>query len=154
MGIVVDLWAAGKVIAEDALYRADDTALELFVEGPGASPYPNAGCPIPFRLGDPFDVAEDFGEDDPFEECYSDEVDIFFDSPLPDGSGRTCGGGAGGMGNKGFLARLNADGSLRWIAYMYLSNPFITVRYEGTTAIFTNDWRNHLTLDLTTPALL
>ncbi|WP_040815632.1 hypothetical protein [Nocardia concava] len=153
MGIVKTLWETGRVLGDDALYRADDTGLELFVEGPGAY-HPDAGQPIPFRLGEPFDVAEDFEADDPFEECFWDEVDVFFDIPLPDGSGRTCGGGAGGMGNKGFLARLDADGSLRWVAYMYLSNPFINVRYEGTTAIFTNDWRNCLTLNLTSPALL
>ncbi|WP_369640469.1 hypothetical protein [Nocardia sp. JMUB6875] len=147
MGIVKTLWAAGRVLGEDALYRADDTGLELFVEGPGAY-HPDAGQPIPFRLGAPFDVdIEDYGEDE------IEEVDVYFDTPLPDGSGRTCGGG-GGMGNIGFLARLDADGSLRWVAYMFQSNPFIDVRYEGATAIFTNDWRNCLTLDLTSPALL
>ncbi|GGV98327.1 hypothetical protein GCM10010230_21610 [Streptomyces narbonensis] len=144
-GIVLGLWAAGEMPYRDGLYRPDDTALDLFVEGPGAY-HPEAGRPVPFRLGGPLDVALAVEEDG------TAEVDPFFESPLPDGSGSLRGGG-GGMGNIGHLARLDADGSLRWVAFMYLSNPFVGVRYEGTTAVFTNDWRNELRLDLTAPAL-
>lgn len=145
MGTVVRLWAAGEMPYRDGLYRPDDTGREVHVEGPGAY-HPDARQPIPFRLGDPFDVLQAVEEDG------TAEVDHFFDIPLPDGSGRMCGGG-GGMGNIGHLARLDADGSLRWVAFMYVSNPFVGVRYEGATAVFTNDWGNELRLDLTDPAL-
>lgn len=145
MGTVVRLWAAGEMPYRDGLYRPDDTGRDVYVEGPGAY-HPDAGQPIPFRLGDPFDVLKAAEEDG------TAEVDHFFESPLPDGSGRMCGGG-GGMGNTGHLARLNADGSLRWVAFMDESNPFVGVRYEGTTGVFVNDWGNELRLDLTDPAL-
>ncbi|MFB7612050.1 hypothetical protein [Streptomyces gardneri] len=143
-GIVLRLWAAGEMPYRDGLYRPDDTALDLDVEGPGTY-HPDAGQPIPFRLGEPLPVALAVEEDGTV------EVDRFFESPLPDGSGSLCGGG-GGMGNIGHLARLDADGSLRWAAFMFHSNPFLGVRYEGTTAVFSNDWWNELRLDLTDPA--
>ncbi|MEU0939957.1 hypothetical protein [Embleya sp. NPDC005971] len=139
------LWTAGEIPLWDGLYRPDDTGLELHVDGPGAY-HPDAGQPIPFRLGDPLDVAR------AIEEGGTNEVDTYFESALPDGSGRLSGGGAG-MGNIGYLARLDADRRLRWVASMFCSNPFTGVRYEGASAVFTNDWRNLLTLDLTDPAL-
>ncbi|MFJ2577152.1 hypothetical protein [Kitasatospora aureofaciens] len=135
------LWTAGEMPLSDGLYRPDDTGLEVHVEGPGAF-HPDAGQPIPFRLGGPFDVAQAIEEDG------IEEVNTYFESPLPDGSGWMSGGG-GGMGNIGYLARLDAHRSLRWVAVMYHSNPFVEVHYEGVTAVFTNDWRNRLTLDLT-----
>ncbi|MFF8840748.1 hypothetical protein [Streptomyces sp. NPDC015130] len=144
-GTVLRLWAAGEVPYRDGLYRPDDTALELIVEGPGAY-HPDARRPIPFRLGSPLDVSLAVEEDG------TAEVDRYFACPLPDGSGSLCGGGAG-MGNTGHLARLDADGSLRWVAFLYRSNPFVGVRYEGTTAVVTNDWRNELRLDLASPEL-
>ncbi|MEE1739568.1 hypothetical protein PUR49_24095 [Streptomyces sp. BE147] len=145
MGVIERLWAAGEMPYTDALYRPDDTAVEVCVVGPGAY-HPDAGQPIPFRLGGPVDVAGAIEEDG------TTEADTYFDSPLPDGSGWMCGGGSG-MGNVGYLARLNADRSLRWVAVMWSSNPFLGVRYEGSAAVFTNDWGNLLTLDLTAPAL-
>ncbi|WP_329625404.1 hypothetical protein OG357_37795 [Streptomyces sp. NBC_01255] len=144
MGTVVRLWATGETPYRDGLYRPDDTGRDVHVEGPGAY-HPDARQPIPFRLGKPFDVLQAVEEDG------TAEVDHFFESPLPDGSGRMCGGG-GGMGNTGHLARLDADGSLRWVAFMDASNPFVGVRYEGATAVFTNDWGNELRLDLSDPA--
>lgn len=129
----------------DGLYRPDDTGLDLHVDGPGAY-HPDAGQPIPFRVGGPFDVAQ------ALEEYNNDGVNTYFESPLPDGSGRMSGGG-GGMGNIGYLARLNADSALRWVAVMFHSNPFVSVHYEGTRAAFTNDWGNVLVLDLRTPVL-
>ncbi|MFG3292179.1 hypothetical protein ACGF3G_25630 [Streptomyces sp. NPDC048179] len=80
-------------------------------------------------------------------------VDTCFESPLPDGSGWVTGGGGAGMGNIGHLARLDADRSLRWVAVMFHSNPFAGVRYDGTSAVFTNDWGNRMVLDLTSPVL-
>lgn len=145
MGVIERLWAAGEFPVRDGLYRPDDTGLEVHVEGPGAY-HPEAGQPIPFRLGGPVDVAAAVEADG------STEVDLYFESPLPDGSGRMSGGGSG-MGNIGYLARLDADGSLRWVAAMWASNPFVGVRYEGTRAVFTNDWGNLLRVDLTDPAL-
>ncbi|MRH87544.1 hypothetical protein GFY24_08755 [Nocardia sp. SYP-A9097] len=146
MGMVEGLWAAGQMPGCDGLYRSDDTGLELYVDGPGEY-HPDAGQPIPFEIGEPFDVGEAIAE------CGGEHVSTDFESPLPDGSGLMSGGGAWRMGNFGYLARLNSDGSLRWVAVMYLSNPFTGVRYQGMTAVFTNDWRNRLTLDLTSPAL-
>ncbi|MBB6034964.1 hypothetical protein [Phytomonospora endophytica] len=144
MGGVERLWAAGRMPSNEGLYRPDDTALELHVPGPGAYHY-DAGQPIPWRIGGPMDVTaltEDGGD-----AAYAD-----FDVALPDGSGRMT-GGSSGMGNIGWIARLNGDGSLRWIAPLWSSNPFTDARIEGTTGYFTNDWRNILTLDLTDPAL-
>lgn len=129
----------------DGLYRSDDTALELHVEGPGDW-HPEAGQPIPFRLGGPLDIAR-VVEEDGTARAYEDFAD-----PLPDGSGWMTGGGSG-MGNIGYLARLDADRSLRWVAFMWSSNPFMTVRFEGRTAVFANDWRNLLRLDLDDPLL-
>ncbi|MFE2164251.1 hypothetical protein ACFXB3_04165 [Streptomyces sp. NPDC059447] len=143
--MVEELWRAGEMPLRDGLYRPDDTALELHVDGPGAY-HPDAGRPIPFRIGGPFDVALAIDEDG------IEGVDTNFTTPLPDGSGWMSGGG-GGMGNIGHLARLDTDGSLRWIAVMFHSNPFVGVRYEDTGAVFTNDWGNRLALDLASPAL-
>ena len=145
MGIVEELWKSGEMPLRNGLYRPDDSALELHVDGPGAY-HPDAGQPIPFRIGGPFDVAE------AVERHGTDEVDTYFENPLPDGSGWMSGGG-GGMGNIGYLARLHTDRSLQWVAVMFQSNPFLSVRYEGVSAVFTNDWRNRLTLDLTSPVL-
>ncbi|WP_241518553.1 hypothetical protein [Streptomyces sp. CB03238] len=86
------------------------------------------------------------------EEHGVDGVDTYFESPLPDGAGWMSGGG-GGMGNIGYLARLNTDRSLQWVAVMFHSNPFVGVHYEGTSTVFTNDWGNRLVLDLTSSAL-
>ncbi|WP_280423679.1 hypothetical protein [Nocardia carnea] len=138
--MIENLWAAGEMPYRDGLYRPGDTAVELHVEGPGAY-HPDAGQPIPFRLGGPLNVALAV-EEDGVTEAYPN-----FDACLPDGTGRMTGGGSG-VGNVGWLARLGADGSLCWIAPMFSANPFIGVRYEGTSAIFVNDWRNLLTLDL------
>ncbi|MFE0136796.1 hypothetical protein ACFWY6_35345 [Streptomyces sp. NPDC059037] len=145
MGLIERLWAAGEMPFRDGLYRPDDTGLELHVDGPGAY-HPDAGQPIPFRLGGPVDVALAVAEDG----CT--EVHPNFESPLPDAAGWMSGGGSG-MGNIGYLARLDADRSLRWVAVMFCSNPFVGVHHEGAIAVFTNDWRNCLTLDLTAPAL-
>lgn len=145
MGLIARLWAVGEMPYGDALYRPDDTGVEVHADGPGAY-HPDAGRPIPFRLGGPVDVAR------LIEESGTTEVDTCFETPLPDGTGWMCGGGSG-MGNVGFLARLGIGHSLRWVAVMWNSNPFLGVHYEGTAAVFTNDWGNRLTLDLTDPAL-
>ncbi|MGW2278878.1 hypothetical protein [Streptomyces sp. NPDC001770] len=145
MGKIEELWRVGNVPSHDGLYRPDDTGVELYVEGPGAYHY-DAGQPVPWRLGAALDVGGLLAEHG----C--EEVDVNFECPFPDASGWMVGGG-GGMGNIGFLARLHADRSLRWVAYMWLSNPFVEARFEGRRAIITNDWRNLLTLDLDDPAL-
>ncbi|MDT0265028.1 hypothetical protein RM844_01860 [Streptomyces sp. DSM 44915] len=139
------LWAAGEAPYADGLYRPDDTARELWVPGPGAW-HPDAGQPITFRLGGPLDVARTVAE------AGGTELDRYFESRLPADSGWLAGGG-GGMGNVGWLARLDADRALRWVAFMWSSNPFTGVRVRGTRAVFRNDWRNELTLDLDDPAL-
>ncbi|MGW6979239.1 hypothetical protein ACWGE1_07300 [Streptomyces sp. NPDC054932] len=143
--MVEELWQAGEMPFCDGLYRPDDTGSELHVDGPGAY-HPDAGQPIPFRIGGPLDVAR------AIEEHGIEEVDTYVESPLPDGSGWMYGGG-GGMGNIGYLARLDADRSLRWVAVMFRSNPFVKVSYEDTSAVLINDWGNRLMLDLASPAL-
>ncbi|MFD6280365.1 hypothetical protein ACFWFI_33110 [Streptomyces sp. NPDC060209] len=145
MGVIERLWAAGGFPARDGLYRPDDTGLEVRVEGPGAY-HPEAGQPIPFSLGGPVDVAA------AVEAEGSTEADPYFESPLPDGSGWMSGGGSG-LGNIGYLARLDADRSLVWVLALWSSNPFVGVRYEGTRAVFANDWGNLLQVDMTDPAL-
>jgi hypothetical protein len=145
VGKIEALWKAGEMPRRDGLYRPDDTGLELHVDGPGAY-HPDAGQPIPFRIGGPLDVAQ------AIEKHGIDVVDTYFESPLPDRSGWMFGGGAA-MGNVGYLARLNADRSLRWVAVMFHSNPFTGVHYEGMSAVFTNDWGNRLILDLMNPAV-
>ncbi|MGA5295766.1 hypothetical protein ACPCKV_17940 [Streptomyces koyangensis] len=104
MGRVRELRAAGEMPYGDALYRPDDTGPALRVEGPGAC-HPDAGQPVPFRLGGPVDVARIIEEDGTL------EAGPCFRSPLPDGSCHITGGG-GGMGNIGHLARLAPDGAL------------------------------------------
>ncbi|MGW5865133.1 hypothetical protein ACWFRJ_23490 [Streptomyces sp. NPDC055239] len=143
--MIEQLWVEGEMPFLDGLYRSDDTGIDVHVDGPGAY-HPDAGQPIPFRLGEPIDVVK------AVEEYGVIEADPYFESPIPDGSGWVSGGGSG-MGNIGFLTRLDADGSLRWVAVMFRSNPFVGVRHEGTSAVFTNDWGNQLVLDLTRPAL-
>lgn len=138
--MIEELWAAGEMPFRDGLYRPDDTALEAEAPGPGAY-HPDAGQPIPFRLGGPLDVARALAEDG------ANEADPWFEAPLPDGPGWLTGGG-GGMGNIGFLARLGPDRSLRWVLPLFHSNPFTGVRYEGAVAVVTNDWGNLLRLDL------
>ncbi|MCX5097185.1 hypothetical protein OOK36_52650 [Streptomyces sp. NBC_00365] len=58
------------------------------------------------------------------------------------------------MGNIGYLARLNANRSLQWVAVMFHSNPFVGVHFQGTSAVFTNNWGNRLLLGLMNPALV
>jgi hypothetical protein len=50
VGVIERLWTAGEMPFRDGLYRPDDTGLEVHVNGPGAY-HPDAGQPIPFRLG-------------------------------------------------------------------------------------------------------
>ncbi|WP_103760215.1 hypothetical protein [Streptomyces sp. SM10] len=145
MGIVERLRAAGEFPIRDGLYRPDDTGLKVYVEGPGAY-HPQAGQTIPFHLGGPLGVAE------AVEEEGSTEADLHFESALPDGSGWMSGGG-GGMGNIGYLARLDSGRSPLWVLALWSSNPFVGVRHEGTWAVFANDWGNLLHLDLADPAL-
>ncbi|MGW4535695.1 hypothetical protein ACWEOI_32545 [Nocardia sp. NPDC004340] len=146
MGLVARLWDAGLVPLCDGIYRPDDTGLELDVDGPGAY-HPDAGQPIPFDIGGSFDVVE------AIEEYGTYEFDTYFEAPIPDGSGLMTGGGYAARGNNGYIARVNSAGSLQWVAPMFDANPFIGVHYEGMTAVLTNNWRNHLRLDLTHPAL-
>ncbi|MFF2301863.1 hypothetical protein ACFVVP_05075 [Streptomyces sp. NPDC058128] len=145
MHIVEQLWGRGEVPYRDGLYRVGGGSRALWGGGPGVY-HPDAGQPVPFLVGEPLDVAQVVAE---YGTC---EVDVWFKSPLPDGSGWVLGGG-GGMGNVGHLARLGADRSLRWVALMESSNPFLGVRHDGTLAVFTNDWQNLLSLDLDDPLL-
>lgn len=145
IGVISRLWTAGRMPLRDGLYRPDDTAVEIHVDGPGAY-HPDAGQPIPFALGEPIDVVPALAADG------ETGADAYFDDPLPNGSGWLTGGG-GGMGNIGYFARLDAERRLYWLAVMFLSNPFVSVRFDGTAAVLTNDWRNLLRLNLTAPGL-
>lgn len=145
MGLIERLWAAEEMPFRGGLYGSDDTGLDVHVDSPGDY-HPDAGQPIPFHLGEPIDVVRAVEDDG------VTEVHPYFESPLPGGAGWISGGGSG-MGNIGYLARLDADRSLRWVAVMFFSNPFVGVRHDGATAVFTNDWGNRLVLDLAGPAL-
>lgn len=143
MGLITGLWMRGEIPDRSGLYRADDTARALHVPGPGGW-HPVAGQPIDLGLGRPIDPARAVAVDG------THEVDTTFESMLPDSSGWVV-GGEGRRSSVGYLARLCADRTLVWAALMLNSNPFVGVRFEGATAVFLNDRRNALTIDLDGP---
>ena len=70
-------------------------------------------------------------------------------APLPDGGSLTCGEGA--LGSFGFFARRDARGDVVWAVMLTVSNPFVRIDVDGTTATFTNNLGRSLSIDLTDP---
>ncbi|MFF7215698.1 hypothetical protein ACFZAU_35045 [Streptomyces sp. NPDC008238] len=133
MGLIAELWLSGRVPARDGLYRVDDTALHVHVDGPRLSV---------------FDVVAGLAEDP---EC----VTTADSRPrgvveLRDGTGYVC-CGDGAHGSEGFFARLDSDGRLLWVVALQDSNPFELAEVEGRYATFTNNLGHSLTVDLTAP---
>ncbi|MEU3560661.1 hypothetical protein [Kitasatospora sp. NPDC006786] len=132
MNLVVELWAKSEIPAYGGLFRADGTAREVFFDGPGS---------LHLELGEPFEVEEP---------RYEHEIDVDGEAELPDGRGFVC-CGSGGMGDEGFLARLDGRRRLVWVLTSTEGNPFLRVSVEWPLAHFVNDWGTVLTLDLTDP---
>lgn len=139
MNSIAELWAAGTAPGWDGLYRADGTARGIEVDGARLSW---------FDLGSPLDLNALLAKD-PY---WLAEIDITTEVELPDGSGRLC-AGDGAHGSQGFFARLTPERKLMWLVSLSDSNPFTHVTVDGTSAKFTNNLGNSLTVDLTAPDL-
>ncbi|MBD0695521.1 hypothetical protein [Streptomyces sp. CBMA123] len=132
MNLVQELWARSEIADYDALFRADGTAREAFIDGPDT---------LVVELGEPFDVeAPEFGH----------EIEVRSEAELPDGRGFVC-CGDGAMGDEGFLARLDADRRLVWVFASTGGNPFLRASADWPLAHFVNDWGRTLTIDLADP---
>ncbi|MEU1617592.1 hypothetical protein ABZ479_09845 [Streptomyces sp. NPDC005722] len=139
MGPIAELWLSGRVPARDGLYRVDDTALHVHVDGPRLSV---------FDVGEPFDVAAGLAEDpERVTEVDSRPRGV---AELCDGTGYVC-CGDGAHGAQGFFARLDSDGGLLWVVALQDSNPFELAEVEGRYATFTDNLGHSLTVDLAAP---
>jgi hypothetical protein len=134
MSRIVDMWRRGEVPGYSGLYRADDTARAIEIDGAALDT---------FRVGEPFDLA-DWLAADPDEVA---EIDESARAPLPDGGGQVC-CGEGAYGNEGFFARLDAEGELVWVVYLRDGNPFYEIAVDGTRVTFTNNLGRGVTVDL------
>ncbi|MET9874015.1 hypothetical protein ABZZ36_05175 [Actinacidiphila glaucinigra] len=139
MGLIAELWLTGRVPARNGLYRVDDAAFDVRIDGPRLSG---------FGIGEPFDVAAELAEDP---EC----VTTADSHPrgvveLRDGTGYVC-CGEGAHGAHGFFARLDSDGGLLWVVALRDSSPFELAEAEGRYATFTNNLGHSLTVDLAAP---
>ena len=94
-------------------------------------------------IGEPFDLAERLAGE-PGEVT---EIDESARTTLPAGGHVISGEGA--YGNEGFFARLDADGELVWVVYLWDGNPFYEIAVEWPRATFTNNLGNGITVDLT-----
>ncbi|HEY9368797.1 MAG TPA: hypothetical protein VIU94_10200 [Streptomyces sp.] len=139
MNRIAELWAAGTAPGWDGLYRADGSARAVVVDDARLSR---------FDLGPPLDLDALLAEDPE----WLAEIDITDEVELPDGSGHLC-AGQGAHGSQGFFARLDPERNLVWLVSLGDSNPFVRVTVDGTTAKFTNNLGNSITVDLTTPDL-
>jgi hypothetical protein len=135
MSRIVELWKQGEVPAFSGLYRADDSARYIEIDGAALS-Y--------FRVGEPFDLAGRLAEDPD----YLAEIDESARAALPDGRGHVC-CGEGPLGSQGFFARLDAYGELVWVVFLRNGNPFYEVAVDGTRVTFTNNLGRGVTVDLT-----
>ncbi|MEV4759344.1 hypothetical protein AB0J86_30205 [Micromonospora sp. NPDC049559] len=137
---IVQLWAEGLAPGRDGLYRADGSARAVELSG---------GARLDgFELGPPLALDAMLGEDPD----NVTQIDILrgADVPVPDGSGYVC-GGDGAHGSEGFFARLDKDRNLMWIVTLTDSNPFEKAEVRGSTATFTNNLGNAVTVDLDHP---
>ncbi|SNS00722.1 hypothetical protein [Actinacidiphila glaucinigra] len=136
MGLIAELWLTGLVPARDGLYRVDDAAFDVRIDGPG----------LPgFGIGEPFDVAAGLAEDPGcVTEVESHPRGVV---ELRDGTGYVC-CGEGGHGAHGFFARLDSDGGLLWVVALPGSSPFELAEVEGRYATFTDNLGRSLSVDL------
>jgi hypothetical protein len=135
MSRIIDLWRRSEAPGWSGVYRANDDARAIDVDGAALS------C---FRVGEPFDLAERLAAD-------PDEVSYIYETAeasLPDGSGRVCCGEAA-HGSEGFFARLDAEGELVWLVFLRDGNPFCEIAVDGSRVTFTNNLGNGVTVDLT-----
>jgi hypothetical protein len=79
MSRIVDMWRRGEVPGYSGLYRADDAARAIEIDGAALAT---------FRVGEPFDLADRLAAD-PHEVA---EVDESARARLPDGGGRSAAG--------------------------------------------------------------
>ncbi|MFB7906926.1 hypothetical protein ACFC1T_10895 [Kitasatospora sp. NPDC056076] len=132
MNLVLELWARSEIPDYDALFRADGTAREAFIDGADS---------LRVELGEPFEVEEPE---------YAREITVESEAELPDGRGYVC-CGDGTQGDEGFFARLDAERRLVWVLASTGGNPFLRASVDWPLARFVNDWGNILTIDLTDP---
>ena len=135
MSWIVNMWRRGEVPGFSALYRADDAARAIDIDGAALGH---------FEVGEPFDLAERLAAT-PDEVA---EIDESVRAGLPDGLGQVC-CGEGAHGSEGFFARLNAAGELVWVVFLRNGNPFYGISMEGTRVTFTNNLGHGVTVDLT-----
>jgi hypothetical protein len=132
---VIDLWRQSEVPGWSGLYRANDAARAIDIDGAALTF---------FRVGEPFDVVDRLAAD-PDEVSYVYEI---AEASLADGSGRVCCGEAA-HGSEGFFARLDAEGELVWVVFLRDGNPFYEIAVDGTRVTFTNNLGRTVTVDLT-----
>lgn len=135
MSRIVEMWRQGLAPAFSALYRANDTAWSIEIDGPTLA-Y--------FRVGGPFDLAARLAEE-PREVT---QIDESARAALPEGGGHVC-CGEGALGSDGFFARLNSDGALVWMVFLPDGNPFYKISVDGMRVTFTNNLGRGVTVNLT-----
>ncbi|MGW4802726.1 hypothetical protein [Kitasatospora sp. NPDC004272] len=128
-----ELWAEGRMPVRCGLFRPDGTGREADCDGADLTR---------FDLGEPLAPgAADSGG--------TAHADVLAEVALPDGSGRLVSGG-GSHGSDGFFARTGAGGELRWLVHL-LCNELVEAAVDRSTATFTNNCGNTLTIDLASP---
>jgi hypothetical protein len=135
MNRVALLWRQGMVPGFAGLYRANDAARSIEIDGAALTS---------FRVGAPFDFAERLAADS----GYLAEIDESARVALPFGGGFVC-CGEGAHGSEGFFARLDADGDLVWVVFLPDGNPFYEVNVHGSRITCTNNLGRRVSVDLT-----
>ncbi|HEY7597366.1 MAG TPA: hypothetical protein VH969_29740 [Actinophytocola sp.] len=129
-----DLWKAGRLPIEDAVFYADGRSVAVEVSGD--------------RLVavEEFDLAE-LLEEDPE---WLATVDVTGEQELPGGAGFLV-RGEGAYGSEGFFGRLDAERELVWVCYLSEGNPFVDIARGEGTATFTSTSGVTVTVDLDRP---
>jgi hypothetical protein len=126
MNKILALWEERLVVACQGVYYRDGCARALVV----ADPATGGGV----HIGEPIDadavLAADAG--------HATSVDVVLAETILPGSGLVLQCGECDQGSEGYLALLDADRSLRWIAFFENSNPFVTIDVHGSVAAVRN----------------